>query len=163
MQILCDQTPLVLASHVWAFVFTASHLMYVHWSIVNKFKLSLNLWMMHLLTCRSFNLTRASNKCLARFDVLPPVVSSFCMKSNAIFHFNYSLYLFVSGALIEFHLFDPLRSSVVRFTSYHLQVHFRTAAYEIPKWAKLWYRTVWNIIDTGIFPVPVYHASLKDI
>ncbi len=81
--------------------------------------------MMHLLTCRSFNLTRASNKCLARFDVLPPVVSSFCMKSNAIFHFNYSLYLFVSGALIEFHLFDPLRSSVVRFTSYHLQSTYR--------------------------------------
>ncbi len=35
-----------------------------------------------------------------------------------IFHFNCSLYLLVSGALIEFNLFDPSRSSVVRFTGF---------------------------------------------
>ncbi len=33
----------------------------------------------------------------------------------------------------------------------HLQVHFITAAYEIPNWAKLWYHTVWNIIYTPVF------------
>ncbi len=43
----------------------------------------------------------------------------------------------------------------------HLLVNFGTAVYAIPKWAKLWYCTVWNIIDTGIFPVPVYRASLE--
>ncbi len=43
---------------------------------------------------------------------------------------------------------------------YHLQVNFGTAAYEIPNYAKLWYRTVWNIINTGSFTVPVYRASL---
>ncbi len=36
-----------------------------------------------------------------------------------------------------------------------------TAAYEIQNYAKLWYRTVWNIIDTGNFTVLVYRASLE--
>ncbi len=43
-----------------------------------------------------------------------------------------------------------------------LQVNFGTAAYEIPNCAKLWCRTVWNIINTGNFTVLVYRASLVD-
>ncbi len=56
--------------------------------------------------------------------------------------------------------------SVVTFTGcaaiWEAQVNFGTAAYEIPNCAKLWYRTIWNIINTGNFTVPaaVYHASL---
>ncbi len=38
--------------------------------------------------------------------------------------------------------------------------HFGTAAYEIPNYAKLWYRTVLNIINTGNFTVTLYRASL---
>ncbi len=82
--------------------------------------------MMYLLTCRSLNSRKrsgwASDNCLARCDVLPPVVSFvhlyhlFRTQSNAIFHFNSSLYLLVSGTLIEFYLFDPSHSFVVTFT-----------------------------------------------
>ncbi len=107
--------------------------------------------------------------CLASCGQFVHLYHLFCMKSNAIFHFYCSLYLLISGALIEFNLFDPSRCSVVRFTGFalcsnlgsHLLVNFGTAAYEIPKWAKLWYRTVWNIIDTGNFTVPVYRTSLQ--
>ncbi len=42
----------------------------------------------------------------------------------------------------------------------HLQVKCGTAAYEIPNCAKLWYRTVLNIINPGNFTVPVYCTSL---
>ncbi len=38
------------------------------------------------------------------------------MQSNATFHFYSSLYLLISGALIEFHLFNPSCCSVVTFT-----------------------------------------------
>ncbi len=38
------------------------------------------------------------------------------MQSNAIFYFYCSLYLLISGALIEFNLLDPSRCSVVTFT-----------------------------------------------
>ncbi len=99
-------------------------------------------------------------------------VSSFtfviCFVSKVMPYFTSTvLFLLISDALIEFNLFDPSRCSVVTFYRLpvfgkhcHLKVHFATAAYEIPNWAKLWYRTVWNIINTGTFPVPVYRASL---
>ncbi len=90
----------------------------------------------------------------------------FCMKITAIFHFNCSLYLLVSGALIVssvlIHLLSGLLVSQQFGKHCHLQVNLGTAAYEIPNWAQLWYRTVWNIIDTGVFSVPVYRASLFD-
>ncbi len=82
------------------------------------------------------------------------------MQSNAIFHFYCSLYLFILGALIEFHLLSHLPVAQQFGKHCHLQVHFATAAYEILNWEKLWYRTVWNIIYNGTFPVPVYRASL---
>ncbi len=83
--------------------------------------------MMHLLTCRSFNSRKrsgwASDKCLARFDVLSPVVSSFtfiiCFVWKIMPYFTSTvLYLLISGALIEFNLFDPSSCSVVRFTGF---------------------------------------------
>ncbi len=62
------------------------------------------------------------------------------MKSNAIFHFYCSLYLLISGALIEFNLFDHhvvLLSGLPGSQQFgkhcHLMVNFGTAAYEIPK------------------------------
>ncbi len=66
----------------------------------------------------------------------------------------------VSSVLI--HLLSGLLVSQQFGKHCHLQVNLGTAAYEIPNWAQLWYRTVWNIIDTGVFPVPVYRASLFD-
>ncbi len=95
--------------------------------------------------------------CLASCGQFVHLYHLFCMNNNAMFHFYCSLYLLISGALIEFNLFDPSRSSVVRFTGF---AAIWEAVYEIPKWAKLWYRTIWNLIDAGIFPVPVYRASL---
>ncbi len=100
--------------------------------------------------------------CLASWDQFVHLYHLFFMQSDAIFHFYCSLYLFILRALIEFNWFDPSRSSVARFTGVAAiwEALPPTAAYEIPKWAKLWYRTVLNIIDTGIFPVPVYRAYL---
>ncbi len=54
--------------------------------------------------------------CVASCGQFVHLYHLFCMKSNAIFHFYCSLYLLISGALIEFNLFDPSRCSVVRFT-----------------------------------------------
>ncbi len=94
------------------------------------------------LTCQSLNSLKrsgwANDKCLKSY-VLPPVAMIytwfiatlayrcskgqfihlchlFCMQSNAIFHFYGSLYLLISGALIEFHRFDPSCCSFVTFT-----------------------------------------------
>ncbi len=63
----------------------------------------------------------ANVKCLAIFDVLPPVVSSFtfifCFVWKVIPYFPSTVhYLLIVGALIEFNLFDPLCCSVVTFT-----------------------------------------------
>ncbi len=61
------------------------------------------------------------------------------MQSNAIFHFYCSLRLFVSGSLIveSVEHIVLFTCSAVTFTGFethcHLQVNFRTAAYEIPK------------------------------
>ncbi len=89
------------------------------------------------------------------------------IQSNSIFH----IYMFSS--FINFGCADSFFCLIRRIVLLshlpfvqqfgkhcHLQVHFETAAYEIPNWAKLLYRTVWNIIYTGTFPVPVYHAFL---
>ncbi len=107
----------------------------------------------------------ASDKCLARFDVLPPVVSSFTF----IICFVWKLLFLLFSLFINFGCVDRVSSvwSIALFCcqilpgSQQFGKHFGTAAYEIPKWAKLWYRTIWNIIDTGIFQVPVYRASLE--
>ncbi len=83
------------------------------------------------------------------------------MQSNDIFHFYCSLYLFILGTLIEFHLLSHLPVAQQFGKHCHLQVHFATAAYKILNWEKWWYRTIWNIIYTGTFSVPVYRASLS--
>ncbi len=75
----------------------------------------------------------------------------FCMQSNAIFHFYCSLYYIISDELIEFHhllLFccQHLPAAQQFGKHWHLQMHFTTAVYKILYWAKLWYRTIWNII-----------------
>ncbi len=115
----------------------------------------------------------ASDKCLARLDVLPPVVSSFtfiiCFECKVMPYFTSTVLFICFGRInslicLIHHVVRLLHLPVAqKFEHCHLQVNFGTAAYEIQNWAKLWYRTVWNIIDTGIFRVPVYCASLVDI
>ncbi len=76
--------------------------------------------------------------------------------------------LLISGVLIEFHLFNPSFCSVVTFTSCDKCSNLRSNAtyrFTLQKQcmkyrAKLWYRTVWNIIYTNIFPVSVFRTSL---
>ncbi len=82
-------------------------------------------------------------------------VSSFtfvvCFVSKVMPYFtSIVLCLLISDALIEFNLFDPSRCSIVTFYRLHSNLG-STVAYEIPNWAKLWYRTVWNIIYTVLF------------
>ncbi len=45
---------------------------------------------------------------------------------------------------------------------YHLQVNFETAAYEIPIYAKLWYHTISNIINTGTFTFKIQRSVDPD-
>ncbi len=98
--------------------------------------------------------------CLASCGQFVHLYHLFCMQSNAIFHFYYSLYLFerVNSWICLIHRVVHLFWCHI----YRLQVNFGTAAYEILNYAKLWYRTVWYIIDTGNFTIPVYRASLLD-
>ncbi len=56
--------------------------------------------MMHLLTCRSPIIGKDQDEQATVLKV---------WQSNAIFHVYCSLYLFVSGTLMEFNLFDPNR------------------------------------------------------
>ncbi len=97
-------------------------------------------------------------------------VSSFtfviCFVSKVMPYFTSTvLCLLISGALVVSSVWS-IGCSVVTF--YRLRSNLgSTATYRcilqlqhIPNCAKLWYRTVWNIINTGTFPVPVYRASL---
>ncbi len=99
-------------------------------------------------------------------------VSSFtfviCFVSKVMPYFTSTvLCLLISGALVVSSVWS-IGCSVVTF--YRLRSNLgSTATYRCilqlncAKCAKLWYRTVWNIINTGTFPVPVYRASLEQI
>ncbi len=89
-----------------------------------------------------------------------------CFVSKVMPYFTSTvLCLLISGALVVSSVWS-IGCSVVTF--YRLRSNLgSTATYRcilqlqhIPNCAKLWYRTVWNIINTGTFPVPVYRASL---
>ncbi len=95
--------------------------------------------------------------CLASCGQFVHLYHLFCMKDNAIFHFYCSLYLLIHHVV----LLSGLPVSQQFGYHCHPQVNFETAVYDISNWAKLWYRTIWNKIDTGIFPIPVYCASLQ--
>ncbi len=97
-------------------------------------------------------------------------VSSFsfviCFVSKVMPYFTSTvLCLLISGALVVSSVWS-IGCSVVTF--YRLRSNLgSTATYRcilqlqhIQNCAKLWYRTVWNIINTGTFPVPVYRAFL---
>ncbi len=141
--------------------------MYVHWSVVNKrFKLSLNLWIMHLLTCWSFNFQKisewASDKYLERFDVLPPMVSSFtfiiCFVWKVTTYFTLTVLFFIH---FECWWFDPSCSYFVMFTSC-------AAIWEALRNSSVWNTEMSKIMRSyrfkynryNIFSVPVYRASL---
>ncbi len=107
----------------------------------------------------------ASDQCLARLDVrclasCGQFIHLFCMQSNAILHFYCSLNLFVSSA----NSLICLTHRVVHLFCYRMRSNLRSTTGELrisSVWnTEIWYRTVWNIIDTGNFTVPVYHASL---
>ncbi len=86
--------------------------------------------------------------CLASCGQFVHLYHMFCMNNNAMFHFYCSLYLLISGALIEFNLFDPSRSSVVRFTGF---AAFGKQCMNT-EWAKWWYRTILKINRCRYFP-----------
>ncbi len=101
VQILCDQNITGSSVTCLSFMFIASHLMFVRWSVVN---LS---WIYYELT----NLSKFSENirmskrqmlsqiwCLAFCGQFVHLYHLFCMQSNAIFHFYCSLHLFVSSA-----------------------------------------------------------------
>ncbi len=71
-----------------------------------------------------------------------------------------STVLFIYSFLVCWQSYIRLNHRVVLLSHLPVTQHFGTAAYEIPNWAKWWYRTVWNTIYTSIFPIPVYRASL---
>ncbi len=102
-------------------------------------------------------------------------VSSFtfviCFVSKVMPYFNSTvLCLLISGALIEFNLFDPSRCSVVTFYRLHSNLG-STATYRcISQLQCMKYRieqnydiVPYNIIYTSNFPVPVYRASLNPV
>ncbi len=123
------------------------------------------------LTCGSPNSLKrsgwASDKCLKRFGNTWFIsalaygcskVSSFtfiiCFVSKEMPYFTV-LCLLIPGAFVSSvwsialfccHIYR-LRSNLGSTATYRC----KTAAYEIPIWAKLWYCTVWNIIYTSIF------------
>ncbi len=93
-----------------------------------------------------------------------------CFVCNVMSYFTSTvLFICLFRAHYWFNLFDPLSCSLVlvshlpdaqQFEKHcHLHVNFGTAAYEIPNCAKLWYRTVWNIINTGIPRIPNPHKQ----
>ncbi len=137
--------------------------------------------MMLLLTCWSqFSEISLSKRqmlskiwCLASCGQFVYLYHLFCMKSNAIFHFKCSLYLLVSGTLIEFHFVWSItqfccqvyrsRSNLVSTAIYRWtseQQHMKTEMSKIMISYRLKYNRYQYFYSTGITCIPIPHTLL---